>query len=217
MLAGAVIAVAQDPAPGVVTPVDTFVVIVPARPVEEISKDIEVLQMYRARAKVLMEDAKTQVLKIESLIDLKEKELKLLESRMEAAEKEKREAEAAALKSQTEGVERIQELLGLRKEMHEASIAAAEAVVAYVGAAEDTYEQEIVLAKKRGERTAQAGSGGAAAALAITDQRIREMETDLLNSQSATLSKQETSISRQEDLVEARQKLAAAQAALIAK
>jgi hypothetical protein len=208
---------AQGPGAVVVTPVDTFMLIVPVRPVDEIKKDIDMIQAYRSRSKARLYDAKDQVLRIGKLIEVKEKEIEMLESRAETADKEKKEAEVTALKTQIAGVEMIRDLLKRRKDMRSADVDAAEAATDYSQAAEETYARELALAKKRQERTAQAGAGGNRVSLAATDQVIREFESSVLESQVDMLKKQEKAASLERDLVEQQIKLAEEQGKFVSK
>ena len=201
----------------VVTPVDTFMVIVPVRPVNEIKQDIQVLDAYRARAKARLDDRKEQMRKVESEIELKGKEITLLESRQDLAENEKKEAQAESLKVQIEGVERIRDLLEQRKELYSAEVSAAEAAVAYAGAAEDMYDKEIALAKKREDLANQPGAGGTKSIIAGSNRALFELENSVLQAQMEKLSKQEKALSKDQDVVEQQQKLAEIQGRLLTK
>jgi hypothetical protein len=223
VIAAGLTAVAASSAPSqglqgaVVTPVDTFMVIVPARPVNEINQDIQVLDAYRARAKARLDDLKEQMRKVESEIELKGKEITLLESRQDLAENEKKEAQAESLNVQIEGVERIRDLLEQRKELYSAEVSAAEAAIAYASAAEDMYDKEIALAKKREDLANQAGAGGTRAILAGSNRALFELENSVLEAQMEKLSKQEKALTIDQDVVEQQQKLAEMQGRLLTK
>ena len=60
---------------GAVSQVDTFAVVVTPRPVEDIKRDIDVVQATRARAKASLQTATDAVQKLETQIDAKKKEI----------------------------------------------------------------------------------------------------------------------------------------------
>ena len=204
-------------ATGVVSPVDTFAVIVPARTIDEIKADLDATDGVRARAKTRLENAKEQVRKTESDIATKKKEIDVLESRMDAADKEKKDTVVAAFKVQISGVENLRDLLKRRLDTRSAEVDAAEGVVDYTDVAGSLFEKEMSLAKKRQERASVTASGGLPAALANLDKEIREQELSVLDAQVDRLKKQEKSLSLERDLVKQQMKLAEAQAKLLEK
>ena len=207
-------AFSQDPGAGVVTPVDTFTVIVPLRTLDDIKKDIEMIQVARTRSKARLYEAKEQVLKLEKQIELKEKETKVLESRSDVAEKEKREGDVASLKLQIEGVEKILDLLEIKKDMHSADVDLAEGTAEYCQVAEDMYERESALTKKRQERIDLEKAGMDSTARATTEKVIREFEDGFLESRVQKLKLEERAVSREQDLTRLQLKVAKAQAKL---
>ena len=78
---------------GAVSQVDTFAVVVAPRPVEDIKRDIDVIQATRARAKASLQTATDAVQKLETQIDAKKKEIDTLEAWQDAADKEKKDVE----------------------------------------------------------------------------------------------------------------------------
>lgn len=212
---GVAAATSQGQQGGVVASVDTFMVIVPVRSIEDIKKDVEVLDAYRVRAKGRMGDLKEQSRKVETEIGMKEKEIELLESREDAADNEKKTAEVAALKAQIKGVEMIKDLLELRKDLYSAETSAAEAVVDYAAAAQDMYDKEMTLAQKRKERGDQAGGGGTKSSVAAGNRALFELENSVLQAQVVKLSKQEKMLSRERDVAEVQQKIAEMQAKIL--
>jgi hypothetical protein len=215
------LAVTSAPAQGsqgsVVSAVDTFIVIVPARPVNEIKQDIEVLDAYRARAKARLPELKDQIRKVESQMELKEKEISLLETRQDAAEKEEKEAEAATLKTQIEGAERIRDLLKERRELYSEEIGAAEAAVDYAVVAEDMYDKEIALSKNREDLAKQAGTGGSKTFVSSSNPALLELENSVLDAHIQKLKLQEKTLSEEKDVVEQQRKIAEMQGRMLAK
>jgi hypothetical protein len=214
---GVAAATSQGQPGGVGSAVDTFVVIEPARSIDEIKKDVEVLDAYRVRAKARIGDLKEQSRKVETEIEAKEKSIDLLEAREDAADKEKKSAEVAALKAQIEGEERMKELLELRKDLFSAETSAAEAVVDYAAAAQDMYDKEIGLAQKQKERREQPGVAGAKASVAAGNRVLLELETSVLQAQIAKLSKQEKMLSREREVAEVQLKIAEMQAKFLSQ
>jgi hypothetical protein len=215
------LAVTSAPAQGsqgpVVSAVDTFIVIVPARPVTEIKQDIEVLDSYRARAKARLPELKDQIRKVESQIELKEKEISLLETRQDAAEKEEKEAEVASLKTQIEGAERIRDLLKERTELYSEEIGAAEAAVDYAIVAEDMFDKEIALSKKREDLAKQSGAGGGKTFVSSGNPALLELENSVLDAHIQKLKMQEKTLSEEKDVVEQQQRIAEMQGRMLAK
>jgi hypothetical protein len=201
----------------VVSPVDTFMVIVPARPINEIKQDIEVLDALRARKKAQLDELKTQKVKGESEIDLKASEINLLKSRQDAADQQNNDAEVGSLKNQINGVDRIRDLLKERQDLYSAEISAAEAALDYAKAAEDMFDKEIALAKKREELTSQVGAGAGKSFVAGGNQALLNFENSVLSAQSEKLKKQEKMLSEDRDVVEKQQELAEMQGRMLAK
>jgi hypothetical protein len=212
VLAPTLSALAQKPGAAVVTPVDTFSVIVPLRATEEITKDIGTVQSERTRSKAQLYEAKEKVVKLEKQIEVKENEVKLLESRIEVADKEKRPEEVKNLKEQIAGAEKITDLLEKQKDMYAAEVEAAEAAIESYQSAEEMYDQETALTKKRLERADAEKSGMDSVARAASNKIIREFEDGYLESQVQKLKKQERSASLERDFVELKIKVAEAQA-----
>jgi hypothetical protein len=208
---------AQMPGVGIVTPIDTINVIVPGRSVDEIKKDLEMIQSHRTRAKATLIEAEAQVRRIEKQIEAKEAETKSLESLVDSAKQAKRESDVTALKAQIDGVEKIVDLLDMRKDMRSAEVKAAEATVDYAQAAEDMFEREIAVMKKRDERLAQGKTHADSVALSVMDRMMRELEGGFLESRITALKKHERLLSREIDLAERQMKVTEAQNAFLEK
>ena len=86
------------------------------------------------------------VQKLETQIELKKKEIDTLEAWQDAADKEKKDVEVAALKAQIAGVEKILDLLKEQKKMHSLEVDAAGAHD-YADAAVSAFEKEMALAR----------------------------------------------------------------------
>jgi chromosome segregation ATPase len=196
---------------GVVSPVDTFAVIVPARPAGEISADLDAIVALRTRARARLDNAKEQVRKTEADITTKKKEIDVLEAREDAADKGKNDTVVTAIKKQIKGVENLIDLLKRRLNTRSADVEAAEGLVDYADAATTMYKKELDLAKKNAERASELKSGTPKSTLVQLDQTIREQEIAFLEAQVDRLKKQENSLSLERDLVKEQMKLAEAQ------
>ncbi len=197
---------------GVVSQVDTFAVVVPFRPVTDIKKDIEAVQANRTHAKAWLQTATDAVKTLEAQIEVKKKEIDTLEALQDSADSHKNDIEVAALKVQTEGVEKILDLLKEQKKLHSLEVDAAEATIDYADAAVSAFEKETALAEKRQERSAATKPESSQASLAVADKAIYELEASVLEAQMQSLKKQDRCVSCQEDLVKQQSDVAEAQA-----
>jgi hypothetical protein len=200
-----------------VSPIDTFMVVAPVRSATDIKQDMVPLDAYRSHAKARHEEIREQIKKLEAEIELKGKEIKLLEARQDLAEKEKKDAEAESLKAQISGVEQIRDLLEQRKDVCTSELDAVDAALEYAAAAQNLYDEEIVLAKKREEITAQANASKAKVPLFGSNRFLFEIENAVLEAQIKKLKKEDKAISKEQDAVEQRQKLAEMQAKYLPK
>jgi hypothetical protein len=207
----------QESRNAVVSPVDTFMVLVAVRPIDEIKQDIEVLDALRSRKKAQLDELNAQKQRGEAEIDQKAKEISLLESRQDVAEKENKDGDVAALKSQIEGVKRIHDLLKERQGLFSTEIDAAEAALDYAKAAEEMFDREIALAKKRQELSTQAGAGGSKSFVAGSNRALLDQENAVLEAQVEKLKRQEKMLSEERDVVKAQQSLAEMQGRLLPK
>ncbi len=212
ILLSAGVALSQAVRVGVVSQVDTFAVVVPSRPVEDIKKDIDAVQAKRTHANAWAQTAKDAVQKLDAQIQVKNVEIDTLEAWEDAADKQNHDVEVAALKAQAAGVEKIVDLLKEQKNMHSLEVESAEATIAYVDAAVSAFEKEIALAEKRQERAAVAKSGTAPSSLADIDKAIRALEVSLLDLQVSSLKQQDRCVSSLQDLVKQQTDVAEAQA-----
>jgi chromosome segregation ATPase len=200
---------------GVVSQIDTFAVVIPQRPVEDIQKDIDAVQANRAHGKVWHQTASDNIQKLGTQIEVKKKEIDTLEAWEDAADNENKDVEVAALKAQIAGVERILDLLQEQKNMHSLEVDVAEASIDYADAAMSALEKETALITKRQERSAAAKAGNGVASLVELDKTIRQLEMQVIELQAQSLKKHDRYISCQQDLVSQQADVADAQARIL--
>ncbi len=191
--------------------VDTFIVVVPLRPDEEIKKDVESLKAVRSQAKLRLDRARENVSTIETQIATKEKDLDALEGALDTLDSDTKAQEIVDLKKKIAGLEKFRDLLELRKELREGEAAAAAAVIAYTEAQEEMYTNEAALAKKRADRATLVKRPGSYADVASLTTAVKEMESDVLDQWEHALDKHKDSLSAEQDFVDLLKKLAKAQ------
>jgi chromosome segregation ATPase len=190
---------------------DTFIAVVPRRPIEEIKKDIEHMNALRREAKLHLEKAQEEVRTLESVLKARQADLDALEAHLDTLDSEKSVNEIADLKRKIALLEKIRDLLDVRKDVREGEVDAAKATVAYTEAQEEFYDLEITLLAKKNDRAEVAKKPGSAADLAALDRIIKELEDDVLERWGKALKKHEDSVSEEQDLLGLIKKLAEAQ------
>jgi chromosome segregation ATPase len=190
---------------------DTFIAVVPRRPLEEIKKDIEHMNALRREAKLRIEKAQEEVRTLESILKARQADLDALEAHLDTLDSEKSANEIADLKRKIAFLEKIRDLLEVRKDVREGEVDAAKATVAYTEAQEEMYDLESTLVTKRSDRAEVAKKPGSAADLAALDRIIKELEDDVLERWGKALKKHDDSVSEEQDLRGLIKKLAEAQ------
>ena len=183
--------------------VDTFVAVVPRRPIEDIKKDIERVKAFRTQAKLRMDRAQEDAQSLAKLIDAKKKDLEALEGHLDTLDSDKNGDEIAIGKQKT--------ALDLRKDVREEEAKAAAAAIAYADAEEEFHNAEATLAAKRTERAGVAKKPISAADIAAMDLALNNLESDALERWEKTLDKHDDSVSEEKDLLKLLKKLAEAQ------
>ena len=191
--------------------VDTFVAVIPRRPLEDIKKDIEQVNAQRMQAKHRLAQAQDEVRTLESIINVREKDLEALQGYLDALDSDKKGDEIAVVKRKTALLEKLRDLLEIRKKVREGEVETATAAVAYTEAQEEVYELEGTLVTKRSDRADVAKKPGATADLAAMDLAIKRMEGEVLERWKKALKKHDDSVSEDQDLLGLLKKLAEAQ------
>ena len=192
--------------------VDTFVAVVPRRPVEDIKKDSEHAIALRTQARLRLERAQEEVHTLENIIKARQKDIDALEEHLDSLDSDKKADEITIGKRKLALLEKIQDLLKLRKKVREGEVDAATAAIAHTEAQEHMYDLEGTLTTRRNDRVELAKKPGSAANLAAMDLAIKDLEDEVLDRWEKALKKHKDSISEEQDLVDLLRKLAEAQA-----
>ncbi|HSQ76034.1 MAG TPA: hypothetical protein VLT13_10780 [Bacteroidota bacterium] len=191
--------------------VDTFVAVVTPRSADEITKDSERASALRAQAKQHLARAQEEVSNLESMIKARQVDLEAFEKHLDALDDDKNAKEIAAVRTTTVLLEKVLDLLELRKNMGEAEVSSAAATVALTEAQEELYSFEGRLVMRRTDRAGLAKKPGSAADVAALDLAIKEMEDAVLKLSEKMISRHEDAVAEEEDLLGHRRKLADAQ------
>lgn len=142
------IAIGGSPDP-VVT--DTFLVLVPYRPIDEIRAELNQVREGRRMAELEQRRSEELERRMDGAIEVQKREIELIKSREEFAKKEKREDDRAAERARREQAELIRKMLERRKALRETEAEVAEAELEAAEARQKALEQELALAQKREE------------------------------------------------------------------
>lgn len=192
--------------------VDTLVAAVPRRPIEDIKKDSEHAIALRTQARLRLERAQEEIHALENIINVRQKDIDALEGYQDSLDSDKKADEIAVVKRKIALLEKLRDLLELRKKVREGEVDAATAAVTYTEAQEGLYDLEGTLATRRNDRVELAKKLGSAADLAAMDRALKELEDQVLERWEKALKKQKDSVSEEQDLLGLLRKLAEAQA-----
>lgn len=193
--------------------VDSFLVLVPLRPLESIREDVDRARLDAQGARDARGVAEELNLRNQALIDEQKLAIERLNDRVKAAKDAKREAEVVALEAEKRGAERVKDLLERRKALREAEIDLAKAGLALAEAAERAAALEAELAGQRaaaGAATDVPGSGGLAARRVL-----RELEKRTLEAMKALADRRVDHAERERQVAERRLQTLAAQSRLL--
>ncbi len=191
--------------------VDTFVAVVPRRPIEDIKKDIEQVNAQRMQAKHRQAQAEDEVRTLENIISVREKDLEALGGYLDTLDSDKKSGEIAIVKRKIALLEKVRDLLEIRKKVRAGEVESAKATVAYTEAQEEVYELEGTLVTKRSDRVDIAKKPGSSTDLAAIDLAIKRMEVEVLERWEKALKKHDESVSEEQDFLGLLNKLAEAQ------
>lgn len=187
--------------------VDTFIAVVTPRSAEEITKDSERASGLRTQAKQHLARAQEELSNLESMIKARKVDLNAFEEHLDALDADKNPKEVAALKKTTAMLEKLLDLLELRKNIREAEVSSASATVTLTEAQEELYSFEGRLVMRRNDRAALTKKPGSSADIAALDLAIKEMESEVLKLWEKTISRHEDAVSAEEHLLKQCRKL----------
>lgn len=172
LLLGSALACAQDPAgpaKGVERPTVQPMEIIAERPADLISDQADAVRKQRSEFALQREKAEEVLRTADLKIEMKEKEVELLEAQVDAAASEKRESEVASLTALQQTAEKGLEVLQMEKALKVSEVEAAEAGEAYATAMEKALDMEKELAKRREENAELGASAGPVAGALARD------------------------------------------------
>ncbi|MCC6397855.1 MAG: hypothetical protein IT282_12625 [Bacteroidetes bacterium] len=193
--------------------VDTFVVVVPRRPVAEINKGITYVKEMQSSAQQRLDRVKEEVRSIQNLITTRQKDLEAMEGRLDTLDSDRDANEIQSLQQRIALLEKFIDLLELRKEVREGEVRSVQATIAFAEAQETYLSGEAEFTKKCSERDAFAKKPSSAADLAAADIILKKLETELLQQWEKALDLHEESVSADQDLLSLSKRLGEAQAA----
>ncbi len=196
---------------------DTFAAVVPHRPIEEITRDREHAGLLLTQAKQRLSRADEGISGLEAMISAREKDLDALKTYVKNLDSDSSANEIALMKEKTALLEKVLDLVELRKKVLEGEASSARASIAFAESQEDLYSFEEKLARKRDERTALDKEKGSAADAAAMDLTIREMQEKVMDRWKTMLGKQDDSVSEEKDYLKLLRDLAEAQDAFRAR
>ena len=181
-----------------------FTEILPARSLERIQAGIQATQVEireadasRSRATELRALARGQ-------LDLKKRELSVLDQRIKNAKKGKQDVDAMAATAEKRISEREKSLLERRIDLHGTEIEVAEKSRLLATADRQALDLEQSLATRRAERAALGATPSATSGANRLDQLIHELERNTLEAQRSRASAASEVANREHELVERR-------------
>jgi hypothetical protein len=190
---------------------DTFVAAVPMRPVADIHKDTERASSVRGETKQWLARAQEEVHTLANLISVRKKDLDALEAWLDTVDTDKKANEVAKAKVKSALLDKIIDLLELRKKVRDAEVETATATIAFTEAQEELYALEGTLDKKRNDRAELAKKKGSASDLAAVDLAIKGMEEEVLDAWEKSLKRHDDAVSAEQDYVKLLRKHSEAQ------
>jgi hypothetical protein len=202
------------PAAGQTTPatIDSFLVLVPIRPLDDIRADLDQARRDGRAALDARGTAAELNLRSEALIEDQKRLIEQLDARLKVAKDAKREAEEVGLEVEKKAAERAKELLEKRKALREAEIELAKAGQELATAAERAYGLEAELASQR----AAAGVSDGGTTGSVSGRRIlREIEKRTLEAMKSMAEREIAHAERGKRLAERRLEVLDAQVKLV--
>lgn len=211
MLLAAVPAAAQDVGGMPLEPVatDTFLVLVPYRPMDEIRSELDRVRAARRDAEAERARSRELEQRIDGVMEVNKREIALIKSREDFAKKEKRQADQAQERSRRTQAELVQKMLERRKQLRETEADAAKAEQEAGEAREKALQSELSLAQKRQELERMAWSD--TAQMRLLRREVSQLERRTLQDRAEAASKERTYAERARQLAQRRLSLHDAQ------
>lgn len=182
--------------------------IIPARSADAIQADLTRADEDRQKAEQAVAACNAQVIEAEGWIKLQKLDIDGLKLQIDAAKKEKRDGDKAALEAQKKEHELVQDFLEKLKSVREAALNLAKAQQVLASACRAAGQADQDLAQKRGTWAAQpAGDAGAVTAARsafLAEETVSQALKDLADKQSEVYDKQKKLNDRRIDLAKAR-------------
>lgn len=182
--------------------------IIPARAADAIQADLTRADEDRQKAEQAVAACNAQVIEAEGWIKLQKLDIDGLKLQIDAAKKEKRDADKAALEAQKKEHELVQDFLEKLKSVREASLNLAKAQQVLASACRAAGQAELDLSQKRDTWAAltagDAGAVTAARSAFLAEETVSQALKDLADKQSDVYDKQKKLNDRRIDLTKAR-------------
>lgn len=188
---------------------DTFLVLVPYRPMNEIRDELERVRDARRDAQAERERSQELESRVDAVMEVNKRRIALIKSREDFAKKEKREADRAQERMHREQAELVQKMLERRKQLRETEAQTAEAEQEAGEAREKALQTELSLAEKRQEYE-RAAMGDTAQARMLR-REVSQLERRTLQDRADAASKERVYADRARKLAERRLSLHDAQ------
>ena len=182
--------------------------IIQVRSADAIQADLTRADEDRQKAEHAVAACNAQVIEAEGWIKLQKLDIDGLKLQIDAAKKEKRDADKAALEAQKKEHELVQDFLEKLKSVREAALNLAKAQQVLASACRAAGQAELDLSQKRGTwATLPAGDAGAVTAARsafLAEETVSQALKDLADKQSEVYDKQKRLNDRRIDLARAR-------------
>lgn len=202
---------AQDSVGEALDPVatDTFLVLVPYRPMDEIRGELDRVRDGRRSFERERERGKELERRIDGVMEVNKRQIELIKSREDFAKQEKREADRLAEQTRRKQAELAQKMLERRKDLREAETEVAEAAEQAAEARQKALEAELALAEKRAEY--QRAAPGDTARVRMLAREVTQLERRTLEGREDAAGKERTYADRARKLAQRRLSLHDAQ------
>lgn len=188
---------------------DTFLVLVPYRPMNEIRAELDRVREARRDAQAERERSQEQERRVDAVMEVNKRQIELIKSREEFAKKEKREADRATERMNRQNAELVQDMLERRKQLRGAEADVAQAEQQADEARVKALETELSLAQKRQELERMARSD--TAQMRLLRREVSQLERRTLQARADAADKERSFAERARQLAERRLKLHDAQ------
>lgn len=188
---------------------DTFLVLVPYRPMTEIRAELDRVRSARQDAEAERQRSEEQERRVDAVMEVNKRQIELIKSREDFAKKEKREADRAAERVRREQAELVQKMLERRKQLRETEVNVARAEQQASEARGKALETELSLADKRQqlERLPRADT----AQIRLLRREVSQLERRTLQARAEAADKERAHAERARQLAQRRLSLHDAQ------